>query len=154
MWQPGLTPAWAGDIFEKTEIREGILVKALFIGGTGTISSPISALRRRIGNCTCSPRQPTVAGRAIQIQAEIRDEADVRRNTPACVLTWWWILYRLHARPGGARRAPVRGKDRQYIFISSASAYQKRFPAPLSGEHAAFKPIWQYSRIISPASGS
>lgn len=126
--------------------------RALFIGGTGTISA---AITRAVA---ASPdwelyllnrgkRQEAVPAGVRQIVADIHDEADVdakiRDLDFDCVCDFIGFV-----------RADVerdwrlfRGKTRQYMYISSASAYQKPVANYLIDEGTPLiNPYWQYSR--------
>ena len=124
--------------------------KALFIGGTGTISSACSALAVTRGfdlyvlNRGNDPELPDGVKR---ITANINDEAavagiikDMHFDVVADFITY---------TPDQAERA-IRlfsGKTHQYIFISSASAYQKPLSyAVITESTPLHNPYWQYSR--------
>lgn len=126
-------------------------MKVLLIGGTGTISTAVSALAAASGvelyllnrgNKPCF-----VPENAKVLTADINDEehvkslvsglrldvvADFIAFEPKHVLRDWNIF---------------RGKTSQYIFISSASAYQKPLSSPLITESTPLSnPFWDYSR--------
>ena len=113
--------------------------KALFIGGTGTISTAITARLAKdeaweltlLNRGTYSGEVPLGVR---QIQADIADEADVARKLAgAAQVERDWRLF--------------RGKTRQYIYISSASAYQKPPQSPWITEETPLEnPFWEYSR--------
>ncbi len=124
-------------------------MKVLFIGGTGLISTASTklAIERGIdlfllnrGN-----RSDTPAG-ATSLVADIRDQeatarvlADHRFDVVVD-----WIAF----TPDDVERdiALFRGKTRQYIFISSASAYQRPVSSYLITEDTPLaNPYWQYS---------
>ena len=124
-------------------------MKALFIGGTGTISGAITklALERGWELYLLNRGNRDLPEGARQIQADIRDEESVREKlsglqfdvvadfiafTPDQVERDW----RLFAENAG-----------QFIFISSASAYQKPLASPFITESTpVHNPYWQYSR--------
>lgn len=126
-------------------------MKALFIGGTGTISSAISLLCAHSGVdlylLNRGSRNPVVPKGVNVITADINDEENVRKlisslsfdvvadfiaYEPAHVLRDWRLF---------------RDKTRQYIFISSASAYQKPLSSPVITESTPLcNPFWEYSR--------
>ncbi|MBN2388120.1 MAG: SDR family oxidoreductase [Anaerolineales bacterium] len=128
-------------------------MKILFIGGTGLISSACSELAIERGldlwvlNRSVSEKTPLPAG-AHLLRGDIHgDEAAL-----ACLLDGHnfdsvvdWIAY----TPGDIERA-IRlfgGKTRQFVFISSASAYQKPPGHYLITEATPLEnPFWQYSR--------
>jgi nucleoside-diphosphate-sugar epimerase len=126
------------------------MIKVLFIGGTGNISTSVSRLCVEKGySLTLLSRgmsDRTIPG-AETIQADIRDSEAVKAalgNRKWDVVADWIAFH-----PAEVQRDIdlFRGKTGQYIFISSASAYQKpasnyviRESTPLSN------PYWEYSR--------
>ncbi|MDR3218784.1 MAG: SDR family oxidoreductase [Dysgonamonadaceae bacterium] len=126
-------------------------MKILFIGGTGTISTAISKLLITQGHelylLNRGKRNDALPEGAIPLIADINDEAKVsgliRDLDLDCVADFIAFVpeqlqrdYRL-----------FKGKTKQFIFISSASAYQK----PLSDFRVTestplSNPYWQYSR--------
>lgn len=126
-------------------------MKVLFIGGTGIISSACSALAVQRGielyllNRGESLR-PVPEGAHV-LHGDIRDPDSVRRaigdlHFDAVVN---WVAF----TPGHIETdlALFRGRTRQYVFISSASAYQKP-PAnlPVVESTPLVNPFWEYSR--------
>lgn len=126
-------------------------MKALFIGGTGTISTEISKL------CVTQGWELTLLNRgnassrvpdgAETISADMNDE-----SAAAAALagrTFDVVADFIAFTPEQAQR-DIRlfsGRCRQYIFISSASAYAKPMPYPVLTESTALKnPYWRYSR--------
>jgi nucleoside-diphosphate-sugar epimerase len=124
-------------------------MNVLFIGGTGLISSACTQLALAQGiNLFLLTRgtQPVPAG-ATALQADLRDPAAVAQalgnRTFDVVVNW------IAFTPDDIERdlALFRGRTRQYIFISSASAYQK--PASyhlISEDTPLFNPYWDYSQ--------
>lgn len=127
-------------------------LRVLFIGGTGIISSAASALAVERGyelhvlNRGSTALRPLPEA-AVQHTADVRDPAAAREALGDlefdAVVDW------LSFTPDHVRTATdlVRGRTGQYVFISSASAYQtppERLPVtestPLRNPH------WQYSR--------
>ncbi len=126
-------------------------MKALFIGGTGTISSAISTALIKQG-CQLyllnrGNNNDRIPEGAINLKADINNESyvlelikDLKFDVVADFITYV---------PSQVER-DIRlfsGKTNQYIFISSASAYQK----PLSNYHITestplSNPYWEYSR--------
>lgn len=126
-------------------------MKVLFIGGTGTISMAISRLLLSQGHTLYllnrGNRNTGLSGNLIELKADINDEAavsalirdldfDVVADFIAFVPEQLKRDYRLFG-----------GKIRQFIYISSASAYQK----PLSDYRVSegtplANPYWEYSR--------
>jgi nucleoside-diphosphate-sugar epimerase len=125
-------------------------MKVLFIGGTGNISTSVSRLAIERGFDLLllnRGRQGITVPRATTLTADITLPAQVEAVLAghAFDVVVDWIAY----TPADVERdlALFRGKCRQYIFISSASAYQK----PLSHYHITestplANPYWQYSR--------
>lgn len=127
-------------------------MKILFIGGTGTISSACAALalERGIEVYLLNRGQSTVrtppAGARI-LTADIRDKDAVKaalggHNFDVVVD---WIAYSPEHIETDLEL--FRGRTAQYIFISSASAYQTP-PArlPVTESTPLYNPFWQYSR--------
>lgn len=127
-------------------------MKALFIGGTGTISA---AITRKLATMpqwevyvlNRGHRNNALPSSVKTIQADINDEAAVaellKDQTFDCVCEF--IGFEVKHVERDFRL--FRGKTRQYIFISSASAYQK----PLANYHITestplSNPYWLYSR--------
>ena len=124
-------------------------MKALIIGGTGTISSAVVAHLVDTGwEVTLLNRGRRAAPAGVRaLVGDMEDEAGVRRllEGEAFDAVADFIVF----TPEQAQR-DIRlfaGKTRQYIFISSASAYQKPVPAlPITEETPLINPYWQYSR--------
>ena len=126
-------------------------MKALFIGGTGTISTAVSALAVEKGiELTLLNRgthlQEVPKGARV-LRGDTRDEAAV-----ASLLkdeTFDVVSNFINFVPEQIER-DIRlfsGKTRQYLFISSASAYQKPLSHYLITESTPLaNPYWQYSR--------
>ncbi len=125
-------------------------MKALFIGGTGVISTQISRLLVSQGwNLTLlnrGNRASSVPG-ATQMIGDINDESAIAKlieNEQYDVVADFICF-----TPEQAER-DIRlfmGKTRQFIFISSASAYQKPLATPVITESTPLSnPYWQYSR--------
>lgn len=127
-------------------------MKALFIGGTGTISS---AITRQLANdpewelwlINRGNRNADLPASVNVIKADINDEAAVAAklegHTFDVVCDFIGFVtpqlerdYRL-----------FKGKTRQFMYISSASAYQKPLSSPVITEGTPLaNPYWQYSR--------
>ena len=124
-------------------------MKILFIGGTGTISSACTALALERGldlTLMNRGRQPAWSG-ARQIIADISDAA----ATAAALGQEFWdvVVDYIAFTPAEIERRITlfRGRTAQFIFISSASAYQK--PAahfPITESTPLVNPFWDYSR--------
>ncbi|MBH1942254.1 SDR family oxidoreductase [Mobilitalea sibirica] len=126
-------------------------MKALFIGGTGTISTAITALAPQCdielylinrGN-----KMDLVPEGVKVIQADINNEADIKdklKNMTFDVVAQF-IAFDTDALERDFRL--FEGKTKQYIFISSASAYQKPLASPYITESTPLSnPYWEYSR--------
>ncbi len=126
-------------------------MKVLFIGGTGNISAACSAVAAERGiELTLLRRGQRIAGipgAARTLFADIADEKAVAealgdRKFDAVVD---WIAFTPDQIERDIRL--FRGRTDQYIFISSASAYQKPVSDYLITESTPLaNPYWQYSR--------
>ena len=126
-------------------------MKALFIGGTGTISTEISKLCLRQGwELTLLNR-----GRSAQhvpqgarvICADIHDEAAVKAalGNETFDVVADFIAFTVDHVLRDIRL--FNGKCNQYFFISSASAYHKPLYSPWISESTPLhNPYWEYSR--------
>lgn len=127
-------------------------MKILFIGGTGVISTACAEL------CAAEGYQLTILNRGITansrntnvnyIQCDINDTEKVKNHLAGkyydAIVNW--IVY----TPEQIQRdfELFRDKTSQYIFISSASAYNK--PAaklPITEEEPLINPYWRYSQL-------
>lgn len=125
-------------------------MKALFIGGTGTISTSISSLCARRGwELTLLNRGSTQAPQGVEtVRADMRNEEAVRAALKgrAFDVVADFIAY----TPEDVER-DIRlfsGRTGQYMFISSASAYQKPLSSPWITEGTPLcNPYWEYSRL-------
>lgn len=125
--------------------------KALFIGGTGTISTAITALAPKCGFelylLNRGNRSGLVPEGVKVIEADIYNEEDVKEKLKD--MTFDVVAQFIAFHPDALKR-DVRlftGKTKQYIFISSASAYQKPLSSPFITESTPlFNPFWEYSR--------
>ena len=127
-------------------------MKVLFIGGTGRISSACSQLAVQQGidlyllnRGQNALRQPDPGAHVIH--ADIRDlaaaQAALAGKTFDVVVNFIAFLPE-HIETD---LALFRGKTGQYIFISSASAYQKPVAnMPITESTLLSNPFWQYSR--------
>lgn len=126
--------------------------KALFIGGTGTISA---ALTRKLAQenewelwlINRGSRNDIIPENVHVIQADINNESDV-----ADILEetrWDCVCDFIGFVPDHVKRdwRLFHDKTRQYMYISSASAYQKPSTSPFITEGTPLaNPYWQYSR--------
>ncbi len=126
-------------------------MKVLFIGGTGIISMACTELAAQRGIDLVllrrGVRQAEVPAGVRTLTADISDPAVVAavlgKETFDAVVDW------IAFTPDQIERdiALFRGRTRQFVFISSASAYQKPVGHYLITESAPLaNPYWQYSR--------
>ncbi len=127
-------------------------LRVLFIGGSGVISSACaqSAIEHGIdlwvlnrGKTGLRPPPPEATVR----HADVRDPAEVRTalgDTSFDAVVDWVAFTPEHVQ---ADIELFRGRARQYVFISSASAYQTP-PArvPVTESTPLRNPFWRYSR--------
>ena len=123
-------------------------MKVLFIGGTGNISTAVSrlAVERGVELYMLNRGTRTIPG-AKSIRGDISHAGEL-----SSILKdhHWdvvvdWIAY----VEGDVQRdyELFKGKTEQYIFISSASAYQRPASSPIVTESTPLaNPFWQYSR--------
>lgn len=125
-------------------------MKILFIGGTGFISTAVSrqALSRGIElfHLNRGKRETDLTG-VQQLTADIHQPDEVRQALRGLVfdVVVDWIAY----TPQDIERdlALFQGRVKQFVFISSASAYQKPPTHPIITESTPLaNPYWQYSR--------
>jgi nucleoside-diphosphate-sugar epimerase len=126
-------------------------MKVLFIGGTGVISSACSrlALKRGVDLYLFNRGQtarPIPAGVRI-LNGDIRDRASVEHalgDSTFDVVANWIGFTPDHVE---ADVEFFRDRTGQYIFISSASAYQKPLSSlPITESTPLHNPFWAYSR--------
>lgn len=126
-------------------------MKALFIGGTGTISSACSRLALERGielyllNRGTSVR-PVPEGARV-LRGDIRNADDAKRalHDHQFDVVVDWIVYTPDQIQADIEL--LRGRTAQYIFISSAAVYQKP-PAllPVTESTPIDNPYWDYAR--------
>jgi nucleoside-diphosphate-sugar epimerase len=126
-------------------------MRVLFIGGTGVISTACSSLAVAKGiDLTLLNRgksvRPPAAGAQL-LHADIHDTAAVQSILAGqdFDVVVDWIAF----KPEHVQRDIdlFKGKTGQYIFISSASAYQKPISnLPIRESTPLENPIWEYSR--------
>ncbi|MCL1928675.1 MAG: NAD-dependent epimerase/dehydratase family protein [Treponema sp.] len=132
-------------------------MKILIIGGTGIISAAISrralelgwelTLLNRGNRSSESWRAPKGPGKLNQIICDISNEADVTAKIAG--LEFDAVADFIAFKPEDVQRdyRLFREKTRQYIFISSASAYQKPLAHYRITESTPLaNPYWEYSR--------
>ncbi len=126
-------------------------MKVLFIGGTGIISSACSklAVQRGIELYLLNRGQSfrPVADGAVVLHGDIRDPQSARaalgKLTFDAVVNW--VAFTPEQVESDLEL--FRGRTGQYIFISSASAYQTPPAAqPVTESTVLDNPFWQYSR--------
>ena len=126
-------------------------MRVLFVGGTGTISSACSRLAVERGtdlyllNRGRSDR-PVPAGAHV-LHGDIRDpaSADQALGNRTFDVVVNWVIYTPDQVEADIQR--FRGRTGQYVFISSASAYQKPLSGlPITESTMLDNPYWQYSR--------
>ncbi|MBP3966939.1 SDR family oxidoreductase [Paenibacillus lignilyticus] len=127
-------------------------MKALFIGGTGIISSAITRQLSETDGCELyllnrGNRNESLPANVKVLQADINDESQVAKLIED--LSFDVVADFIAFRPEQLERdyRLFHGKTKQFIFISSASAYQK----PLSDYRVTestplANPYWEYSR--------
>ena len=127
-------------------------MKALFIGGTGTISAAIvrrlvNELNWEVWLLNRGNRPEAVPAGAKSLVCDIGDEAAVLENlgdaTFDCVCEFIGFTKDQVERDWRL----FKGRTRQYIYISSASAYHKPVACHRITEGTALaNPYWEYSR--------
>ena len=126
--------------------------KALFIGGTGTISAAIvrrlvNELNWEVWLLNRGNRPDAVPEGAHTIIADIHNEAEVAQKLEGMTfdVVSDFIGFTVDAVERDYRL--FQGKTRQYMYISSASAYHKPAASYLITEGTTLaNPHWQYSR--------
>src|SRR5690606_15751003 len=134
--------------------QQHLFMKILFIGGTGNISASCVRLARSRGY------DVTVLNRGVRKRSDYFDVPGVRTVTADAsdIASMRAALGDEHFdvvanfisfTPAGVERdlELFRGRVGQYIFISSASAYEKPLRHPVITESTPLKnPYWEYSR--------
>lgn len=126
-------------------------MKALFIGGTGTISTAITELAPLCGIelylLNRGNNNSLVPAGVKVIEADINREEEVREKLKDHTFD---VVAEFIAYDTDAIKRDIRlfsKKTKQYIFISSASAYQKPLSSPFITESTPlYNPYWEYSR--------
>ncbi|MFC0216576.1 SDR family oxidoreductase [Paenibacillus chartarius] len=126
-------------------------MNVLFIGGTGHISEAVTELAARRGIelylLNRGLREASVPDGVHVVTGDIRDAASAAKLLAPYrfdVVVDWISFTPEHVR---SNIELFRGSIRQYIFISSASAYQKPLTHYLVTESTPLaNPYWQYSR--------
>jgi nucleoside-diphosphate-sugar epimerase len=126
-------------------------MRVLFIGGTGIISSACSELALERGVelyllCRGQSPRPVPAGARV-LNADVRRPDDVKRALGP--LTFDAVVDWVAFETADVERdiELFRQRTRQYVFISSASAYQKPpLRLPITESTPLHNPVWAYSR--------
>ncbi|NLT09556.1 MAG: SDR family oxidoreductase [Ruminococcus sp.] len=126
-------------------------MKVLFIGGTGTISMAVTRLLASQGHelflLNRGSRTDELPGNVTVLQGDISDEAETKKLLGD--MTFDAVGEFIGFVPSQAERdiRLFRGRTKQYIYISSASAYQKPPSDCVITESTPLaNPYWQYSR--------
>ena len=126
-------------------------MKILFIGGTGTISMAVTRLLAARGHevylLNRGSRSAELPKNVTVLQGDINDEAAVSKMLGG--MTFDAVGEFIGFVPAQVERdcRLFAGKTGQYIYISSASAYQKPLSSPFITESTPLcNPYWQYSR--------
>jgi nucleoside-diphosphate-sugar epimerase len=126
-------------------------MKALFIGGTGTISTAVSKKALEDGwdlyLLNRGSRNNIFSGKVKEITCDITDEEDAKKKLAGLSFD---VVAEFTARSPQQVQKDYRifkDKTKQYIFISSASAYQTPPAHYLITESTPlYNPFWEYSR--------
>lgn len=126
-------------------------MKILIIGGTGTISSAVTRQLAAQGHdlwlLNRGTRRSEVPAAVRQVVCDINDEAEVVRQIGR--EQWDAVCEFIGFVPSQVERdfRLFHGRTRQYVYISSASAYNKPAPNHVITEGTTLaNPHWQYSR--------
>ncbi len=126
-------------------------MRILIIGGTGTISSAITRQLAASGHdlwlLNRGTRKSEVPAGVHQVTVDINDEAAVLRAIDG--LQFDSVCEFIGFVPAQVERdiRLFRGRTRQYVYISSASAYHKPARNYIVNESTSLvNPYWQYSR--------
>jgi Nucleoside-diphosphate-sugar epimerases len=124
-------------------------MKVLFIGGTGNISAAVSRLAVSRGidlyHLNRGIRKVDIPG----VNTIIGDISDPKTQQELSKHEWDSVVNWIAFNPDEVERdiAMFEEKTKQYIFISSASAYQKPLSHPIVTESTPLcNPYWEYSR--------
>ena len=126
-------------------------MKVLFIGGTGNISGACTRLSLEAGievfHLNRGNRMKLIPNGVISITADIHNVVEVKK---ALKDHYFDVVVNFIAfLPEDIQNdfEIFKAKTKQYIFISSTSAYQKPISHPTLTESTPLKnPYWQYSR--------
>ncbi len=122
-------------------------MKVLFIGGTGLISTAVSKLAVKEGiELYLLNRGSNVVNDAISLKGDIHNENQIKQLIADLTfdVVVDWIAFEKADVERDVRL--FKGKTKQYIFISSASAYIKPLPAyPITEKTPLGNKYWTYS---------
>jgi len=126
-------------------------MKALFIGGTGIISTAITELFAQQGGelylLNRGNRNDRLPGNVHLIKGNINDEKAVAGLISGMKFDVVADFIAFTADQAERDFRLFNGRTKQYIFISSASAYQKPpLSYPVTESTPLVNPYWQYSR--------
>lgn len=127
-------------------------MRALFIGGTGTISAAIvkqlaSMPSWEVWLLNRGNRTGVIPENVRQIVADINDEAAVAEKIKDFTFDVVCEFIGFHVEDAERDYRLFQGKTKQYIYISSASAYHKPAASYIITEGTTLaNPYWQYSR--------
>ncbi len=126
-------------------------MKILLIGGTGTISSAITRQLATSGHdlwlLNRGNRKDDVPAGVRQVICDINNEAEVLRQISGTMFDA--VCEFIGFLPSQVERdiRLFKGRTRQYVYISSASAYNKPARSHIITEGTSLaNPYWQYSR--------
>lgn len=126
-------------------------MKILLIGGTGTISMAITRLLAKENHevylLNRGSRSTELPDNVTVLQCDINDEAEVRRVIEGVIFdaVGEFIGFTIAQVQRDFRL--FQGRTKQYLYISSASAYQKPLSDPVITESTPLaNQYWQYSR--------
>ena len=127
-------------------------MKALFVGGTGIISTAIvkrlvSELGWEVWLLNRGNRPEAMPEGVNQIIGDIKDEADIAKKLEGLSFDVVCEFIGFHVEDVERDYRLFKDKTRQYIYISSASAYHKPAASYVITEGTTLaNPYWQYSR--------
>jgi nucleoside-diphosphate-sugar epimerase len=127
-------------------------LRMLFIGGNGTISSAVSRRVVELGHdLTLLNRGTSSSLPPIESVAHLTGDADDPVSVADAVRgTEWDVVVNFRSFLPSRVRADIElfgGRTAQYVYISSASAYQKPLSRlPITESTPLRNPYWQYSR--------
>lgn len=127
------------------------VVRALFIGGTGTISTAISTRFLEEGNelwlVNRGNRNDELPPGAHIIQADIRNEEEIARHLEGQVFDVVADFISFTTEHLERDYRLFSGRTKQFVYVSSASVYQKPLSDYRVNEGTPLaNPYWEYSR--------